>query len=48
MNGWWIDMEDRRVLVEYNVLAGFEVFRVLDGHGNSGHALDYVAGVLRA
>ena len=41
MNGWRIDMEDR-VLVEYDALAGFGVFGVFDGHGNSGHTLDYV------
>jgi serine/threonine protein phosphatase PrpC len=46
MNGWWIDMEDR-VLVEYNALAGFGVFGVFDGHGNGGHASDYVARNLR-
>ncbi len=42
MNGWRIDMEDR-VLMEYDLLAGFGVFGVFDGHGNGGHPLDYMA-----
>jgi hypothetical protein len=46
MNGWRIDMEDRR-LVEYNALAGFGMFKVFDGHGDGGHASGYVARYLR-
>ena len=42
MNSWQIYMEDR-VLVEYDALVGFGVFRVLDCHGDGSHALDYVA-----
>ena len=42
MNGWRIDMEDK-VLVEYDASADFGVFGVFDGHGDGGHASDYVA-----
>ena len=46
MNGWRIDMEDK-VLVEYDASADFGVFGVFDGHGDGGHASDYVAKNLR-
>ncbi len=46
MTSWLIDMKDR-VLMEYNALAGFGVFGVINGHDDGGHASDYVASNLQ-
>jgi serine/threonine protein phosphatase PrpC len=42
MNGWRIDMEDK-ILVNYDSSTEFGLFGVFDGHGDGGHASDFVA-----
>ena len=42
MNGWLIDMDDK-ILVSYDGSTDLGLFGVFDGHGDGGHASDYVA-----